>query len=68
MKAVIAARVAEELRRLPDILVNLRPGGFGELRVAVEGEDAYDGSRLWYPRPSKVVAAVRRHLGLQVVG
>lgn len=37
-------------------------GKLGELRVTVDGRDAYVGNRLLYPRPSKVVAAVRARL------
>lgn len=39
------------------------PGKLGELRVSVDGRDVYVGNRLLYPRPSKVVAAVRAWLG-----
>jgi len=58
--------VAAQLRRLPETQVTLVRGGLGELRVAIDGEDAYDGNRLWYPLPRQIVAAVRRHLGLQL--
>ena len=37
-------------------------GGFGELRVTVNGKDVYDSSRFLYPRPKTVLDAVRPHL------
>jgi hypothetical protein len=43
--------------------VELKSGGLGELRVSVDGRDAYVASRLWYPRPRKVLAAVERLIG-----
>jgi hypothetical protein len=43
----------------PDIRVEQVRGKLGELRVAVDGRDAYRSHPLLYPRPSKIVAAVR---------
>ena len=37
-------------------------GGLGELRVAVDGTDVVDTSRLWYPTPASVTARVRAYL------
>jgi hypothetical protein len=45
-----------------DVKVERARGKLGELRVTVDGRDAYRGNRLLYPRPSKVVAAVRAWL------
>jgi len=54
--------VAAELQG-PDVKVERVRGKLGELRVSVDGRDVYVGNRLLYPRPSKVVAAVRAWLG-----
>lgn len=59
---VIAARVAAELRKLPDVEVTIVPGGLGELRIEVGGEDVYESNRFLYPSPSKIVKIVREHL------
>ena len=61
MKAAIAARVAAEIGREPDVQVKREKGGLGELRVSVDGVDVVDTNRLWYPTPSSVVAKVRAH-------
>ena len=50
---------------MPDVQVKMQRGGLGELRVEVDGQDAYDGSRLWYPRPSTVLGKVRGRLAAQ---
>lgn len=42
-----------------DVKVERARGGFGDLRVTVDGQEAYRGNRLLYPRPSRVVAAVQ---------
>jgi len=46
----------------PDVKVERVRGKLGELRVTVDGKEAYRGNRLLYPRPSTVLAAVRAHL------
>jgi hypothetical protein len=58
----IAARVAAELEG-PDTRVEKIRGGLGELRITVDGQEAYKGNRLLYPRTKTVLAAVRAHLG-----
>lgn len=63
---MIAARVAAQLEG-PDVRVERVRGKIGELRVSVDGRDAYRGHPLLYPRPSKVVAAVRAWLREQGV-
>ena len=55
----IAARVAARLREGGEARVELKRGGIGELRVEVDGRDLYDGNRLWYSAPSRIVAEVR---------
>jgi hypothetical protein len=52
--AQLAADATLEVRRLK--------GGLGELRVAVDGADIVDTSRLWYPTPSSIVERVRAYL------
>ena len=42
--------------------VNRIKGGFGELRVVVDGVDVVDTGLLGYPTPSSVVAKVEHHL------
>ena len=43
----------------PDARVELVRGKLGEIRVSVDGEDAYVGPRLWYPRLRTILDAVR---------
>lgn len=38
--------------------MELKRGGFGELRVNVDGRDVYDGNRLLYATPGRIVRAV----------
>ncbi|MGH9797440.1 MAG: hypothetical protein ACRD5D_04710 [Candidatus Polarisedimenticolia bacterium] len=40
--------------------MELVPGRLGEIRVAVDGRDAYIGSRLWWTRPRTILEALRR--------
>ena len=58
---LIAARVAALLKG-PDRIVKKVRGGLGEFRVTVDGQDVYDGKRYLYPRPKKVIEAVKAHL------
>jgi hypothetical protein len=57
----IAARVAAKLKG-PDIRVQMIRGKLGELRVTVDGRDAYIGNQLSYPRPGTVLAVVHAWL------
>lgn len=43
----------------PDTKVEQVPGKIGEIRVSVDGRDAYVGPRLWYPRLRTILDAVR---------
>jgi len=63
-KVAIAARVAAELRKLPDVEVVIAPGGLGELRVDIGGQDVYQAKRFWYPRSSKVARIIREQLAV----
>jgi hypothetical protein len=54
--------VAEQLRREDDIEVEVVKGGLLELSVNVDGEQAVETSRLWYPLPSSVVRKTREFL------
>ena len=56
---MVAARVAAKLREDPNARVELKHGGFGELRVSVDGRDVYDGNRLLYSTPGRILRAVR---------
>jgi hypothetical protein len=53
--------VAAQLRERQGVDVESRVGRLGEIRVTVDGQDAFVGG-LWYPRPSDVVAAIDRTL------
>ncbi len=54
--------MAAKLEKLPGYDVQIVSGGLGELSVTLDGQILYSGNRLLYPRPSKVVAAVRERL------
>jgi hypothetical protein len=54
----MAARVAAQLRKDPDLQVQTIKGGLGEFSVLIEGIKLIDTNRLWYPRPSQVVRRV----------
>jgi len=54
----MAARVAAQLRKDPDLQVQTIKGGLGEFSVLIEGIKLIDANRLWYPRPSRVVRRV----------
>jgi len=54
--------VAAELEKLPGYEVRVVGGGLGELSVTFDARVLYSGNRLVYPRPSRVVAAVRERL------
>jgi hypothetical protein len=58
---MVAARVAAKLRE-DGAAVELKHGGFGELRVTVDGRDVYDGNRLLYSTPGRILRAVRKSL------
>jgi len=54
----VAAQVGSD----STVKVRTEKGGFGELRVCVDGRDVLDTSRLWYPTPSSVVAKIQAYL------
>jgi hypothetical protein len=54
----VAAKLAEDA----SLRVTRTRGGLGELRVVVDGKEAYDSNRLWYPTASSVVAHVRKFM------
>jgi len=56
---IIAARVAAELKKDPEMQVETVRGGLGEISVLVDDRKVVDTNRLWYPRPSSVVKRVR---------
>jgi hypothetical protein len=59
--------VAAELRK-DGASVTLKRGGLGELRVTVDGRDVYDGNRLFYALPGRIVRAVRAATGDRETG
>ena len=54
--------MAARLSRDTNLTVRRQRGGFGELRVAVDGVDVVDSSRLAYPTPGGVVKRVENYL------
>lgn len=54
--------MAAQLKAQGDVNVELRPGGLGELRVEVDGADAYSSRRFWFPRANTVLDAVKPRL------
>ena len=54
--------MAAQLAQDEQLTVRLEAGKLGEMRVEVDGHDVFRGSRVWYPRPSRVVAEVRRRV------
>jgi hypothetical protein len=56
---MIAARVAADFEHDPDVEVQTKKGGLGELSVDVDGRRAFTGSRLWYPAPTAIIKKVR---------
>ncbi|HEX6649944.1 MAG TPA: hypothetical protein VF075_10400 [Pyrinomonadaceae bacterium] len=58
----MAARVARQLWKQDHIQVETVSGGLGEFSVFMDGRKTIDTSRLWYPRPSKIVARLRELL------
>lgn len=54
--------MAAGLEKLPGYEVRVVSGGLGELSVTLDAQVLYSGNRLVYPRPGKVVAAVRERL------
>jgi hypothetical protein len=61
----MAARVAAQLRKEPDVHVQTSKGGLGEFSVSIQGQKVIDTNRLWYPRPSRVISKVRTLLAEQ---
>jgi hypothetical protein len=62
VKKLIAARVADELNREPEVETKMIRGHLGELSVTVDGEQVYDTNPLWYPLPSQVLKKVKQRL------
>ena len=51
--------MAAELKKEPDVQVELVKGGVGELSVSIDGQKQFDAGRFWYPRPSRVLDKIR---------
>lgn len=56
---MIAARVAADLKQLPNLTVETITGGLGELSVDLDGTRVFNSSRIWYPTPASVIQKVR---------
>jgi hypothetical protein len=54
--------VADVLRKTEGAEVEIVNGGMGELRVEVDNKPAFQSSRFWYPRPGKIIKAVKQVL------
>lgn len=59
---MIAARVAEQLRKEDDVEVSVTKGNLLELSVYIDDRKVIDTNRLWYPRPSSLVSRTREQL------
>lgn len=57
---MIAARVAAALGKNGECRVTMKSGGLGEIRVTVDGRDAFVASHWGYPSPTKIVATVEK--------
>jgi len=55
----MAARVAAELSKEPDVRVETIKGGFGQFDVLVDGRSVVKTNRLLYPSTSRVVDQVK---------
>ena len=55
----MAARVAAELRKEPEVQVETIKGKLGEFCVFIDGQEVVTTNRLWYPNPVKVVNKLR---------
>jgi hypothetical protein len=55
----MAARVAAQLKGQDDLQVKTVAGGLGEFSVFIDGQKAINTSRLWYPRPSKILVRIQ---------
>jgi hypothetical protein len=54
--------VEAQLSSDPDLKVQRKSGGLGELRVEVDGTDVVDTNLLLYPTPTSVAKKVRDYL------
>ena len=55
----MAARVAAELSKEPDVCVETIKGGLGQFDVLVDGRSVVKTYRFLYPSPSRVVDQVK---------
>ncbi len=55
----MAARVAAQLRTEEGVEVETVKGGLGEFSISIDERKIIDTSRMWYPRPGKIVAQAR---------
>ena len=55
----MAARVAAELRKEPEVQVDTIKGKLGEFSVFIDGQQVVTTNRLWYPNPTKIVNKLR---------
>ncbi len=54
--------MAAELRKEAEVQVELVEASLGEFNVSVDDRKVVETSRLWYPRPGKVIDRVRASL------
>jgi len=54
--------VAADLSQEPELKVETVKGGLGELSVGIDGSKVFEGSRLWYSTPGRVINKVRAAL------
>ena len=59
----MAARVAAELKKDPNVEVEIVKGGLGEFSVSVDGRTIHDSWRWGYPNLWKIMKKLRASLG-----
>jgi hypothetical protein len=47
--------VVAQLKKEPDVQIDLVKGGLGEFSISIDGRKYIDASRFWYSRPSRVL-------------
>jgi hypothetical protein len=51
--------VAEQLKKEPDVEVEMVKGGLLELSVHIDDRKVIETNRLWYPRPATILTRTR---------
>ena len=59
----MAARVAAELKKNPDVEVEIVKGGLGEFAVTVDGRKVHESWRWGFPNVWRIMSKLRASLG-----